>query len=76
MSYSSDSSDYNNYYISDESDENESILVIGKNQMDGAETIEQMIEKLNTFMEYLVYLKEDGWQLRSPVENDVACLYK
>lgn len=72
---SSESDGYNNYYIS-ESDDYEPIMVTIRNLMDGAENVDDMINRLNTFIDYLRYLKDEGWQLQAPIVNDTGFLSK
>jgi hypothetical protein len=56
--------------------EEENICIRAKWTIDDAKTIDEAIEKLNDFIEYLKYLKEQGWEFREPVNDDYGFLYK
>ena len=61
----------------DEDDEREDDIIIrSKWQMDQAATIDEAIEKLHGFIEYLKALKADGYELTGPVEDDYGFLRK
>lgn len=60
----------------DQSEEEENICIRAKWSMDDASTIDEAIVKLNEFIEYLKSLKNDGWKLREPIQDDYGFLYK
>lgn len=43
--------------------------------MDGAETLDQAIEQLRGFADYLAQLKSDGWVLNGGIADDYGSLY-
>ena len=76
-----DESDDEEFHGSDENqipdeEEEDQIIIRAKWTMDGAETIDECIQKLNTYIEYLKSLKEDGWDLREAVDDDWGFLVK
>lgn len=73
MIYYSDSDEYNDIT---ENEDLEPVMVTSNNYMDGAKNVDEMIDRLNTFIEYLTYLKDDGWELQAPIINDIGYLYK
>jgi hypothetical protein len=56
--------------------EEENICIRAKWSMDDASTIDEAVIKLNEFIEYLKSLKNDGWELREPIQDDYGFLYK
>lgn len=63
-------------FTEDESEEEENICIRAKWSIDDASTIDEAIVKLNEFIEYLKTLKNDGWELRDPIQDDYGFLYK
>jgi hypothetical protein len=59
-----------------EEDDEDPFIIRAKWQMDGARTLDEAINKLKGFIEYLRELKDDGWELRDSVEDDYGFLYK
>jgi len=59
-----------------EEEEEENICIRAKWSMDDASTIDEAVIKLNEFIEYLKSLKNDGWELREPIQDDYGFLYK
>ncbi len=45
-------------------------------QMDGASTLDEAIEKMYEFIEYLRSLQAEGWELRDTVDDDYGFLKK
>lgn len=60
----------------DTEEEEEEVCIRAKWTIDDAKTIDEAIEKLNGFIEYLKSLKEEGWELREPIYDDYGFLYK
>ena len=56
--------------------EEENICIRAKWSMDDSNTIDEAIEKLKDFIEYLKSLKNEGWELREPIQDDYGFLYK
>ena len=56
--------------------EEENICIRAKWSIDDASTIDEAVIKLNQFIEYLKSLKNDGWELREPIQDDYGFLYK
>ena len=60
----------------EEEDENESydsednVPIRAKWQMDGATTLDEAIGKLQNFIEHIKSLKNDGWELVDPINDD------
>ena len=60
----------------EEEDENESydsednVPIRAKWQMDGATTLDEAIVKLQNFIEHIKSLKNDGWELVDPINDD------
>lgn len=54
---------------SDWDDENHS-TIRAKWQMDGAKTLDECIEYLKCFIDYIEELKKQGWYLTEPVRDD------
>jgi uncharacterized phage infection (PIP) family protein YhgE len=52
----------------------EEIIEQGEGIYDGATTIDEMIARLEAKINELRQLKEDGWELQEPAEDDMACL--
>jgi hypothetical protein len=50
----------------------EDIVEQGEGIYDGATSIDEMIERLEAKIKELRQLKEDGWELESQVEEDMA----
>jgi hypothetical protein len=73
---SSDSEPGENEAGEDSYSEEESITIRAKWSMDNAKTIDEAIEKLQEYIEYLRSLKSDGWELNDPIEDDYGFLYK
>lgn len=46
------------------------ITLRAKWTMDGADTLDRAIDRLNGFASYLARLKSEGWELSGPVEDD------
>jgi hypothetical protein len=63
-------------YSSDEDTQNDDIVIRARWTMDGATTIDEAVEKLDGYIEYLKSLKEEGWELREPVNDDWGFLQK
>lgn len=53
-----------------ESNEENVEFIRCKWQGDGAKTLDELIEKMRSFIEYIEILKEDGWELVSPMDDD------
>lgn len=60
----------------DDEEEEENICIRAKWSIDDASTIDEAIEKLNRFIEYLRSLKNEGWEFREPIQDDYGFLYK
>lgn len=60
----------------DEWDEDNNMTLRAKWTMDGATNIDECINKLNHFIEYLKCLKAEGWELTDPVDDDYGFLKK
>lgn len=60
----------------DDEHEEENICIRAKWSIDNASTIDEAIEKLNRFIEYLTSLKNEGWEFREPIQDDYGFLYK
>jgi hypothetical protein len=60
---------------SDYDDENHSIIR-AKWQMDGSNTLDECVEKLQYFIEHIKYLKTQGWELQKPVDDDYGFIRK
>lgn len=60
----------------DEHEEEENICIRAKWSIDNASTIDEAVEKLNRFIEYLTSLKNEGWEFREPIQDDYGFLYK
>ena len=56
--------------------EEENICIRAKWSIDDASTIDEAVEKLNRFIEYLTSLKNEGWEFREPIQDDYGFLYK
>jgi len=69
-------SDPETFTESEPSEEEENICIRAKWSMDNASTIDEAVIKLNDFIEYLKSLKNDGWELREPIQDDYGFLYK
>lgn len=66
-----------NYDIDYETDDDENNHFIRcKWQMDGATTLDEAIELMYNFIDYLKHLKNEGWELTSPVEDDYGFIQK
>jgi hypothetical protein len=59
-----------------ECESEENICIRAKWTIDDAKTIDEAIEKLHGFIEYLKSLKEEGYELRDPISDDYGFLYK
>lgn len=57
-----------------EYDSQHDAIIRGKWVYDGCDTIDEMIARLEREAEYLLGLKDEGWQLRSRVVDDYAFL--
>ena len=44
--------------------------------MDGAWNLDEAVRKLLRFAEYLQTIKADGWELRSPIDDDYGYVYQ
>jgi len=62
--------------LDDEEEEEENICIRAKWSIDNASTIDEAVEKLNRFIEYLTSLKNEGWEFREPIQDDYGFLYK
>jgi hypothetical protein len=62
--------------LDDEHEEEENICIRAKWSIDNASTIDEAVEKLNRFIEYLTSLKNEGWEFREPIQDDYGFLYK
>ncbi len=60
----------------EDEEEDDSPIIRAKWSMDGASTLDEAIEKLNEFIEYLRSLKADGWELRDTIDDDYGFLKK
>jgi len=60
----------------DEWNEDNNMTLRAKWALDGASSIDECIEKLNHFIEYLKRIKEEGWELIDPVNDDYGFLRK
>ena len=62
--------------IEEEDEDNESydsednVPIRAKWQMDGATTLDEAIVKLQNFIEHIKSLKNDGWELVDPINDD------
>jgi hypothetical protein len=70
-----DAGDETNSEIESTSEE-ENIIIRAKWTIDDAKTIDEAVDKLHSFIEYLKSLKEEGWELREPINDDYGFLYK
>ena len=59
----------------DYDDENNSIIR-AKWQMDGSKNLDECIEKLQNYIEYIKELKASGWELKHPVVDDYGFIRK
>jgi hypothetical protein len=57
-------------------EEEEEVIIRAKWIMDGAKTIDEAVHKIKGFIVYLESLKEEGWELRQPINDDYGFLYK
>jgi len=58
----------------DEFDPEEDLIIRAKWIMDGARTLDEAITKVEEFADYLRELKQQGWQLIAPIEDDYGFL--
>jgi len=57
--------------------ENEEFEIIrGKWMMDGATTLDEAINHIDEFKKFLITLKEDGYELITPIEDDYGLIKK
>ena len=59
---------------SDESDGSRDVTLRAKWQMDGARTLDEAVEKLLGFVEHIKALRDEGWRLRTPINDDYGFL--
>lgn len=52
------------------------VIICGKGILDGATTLEQAVEQVLEYRDYLVLLQKRGWKLTGPVQDDHGYLYK
>lgn len=71
-----DDEDLDDEELDDELNVEENICIRAKWSIDNANTIDEAIEKLNRFIEYLRSLKNEGWEFREPIQDDYGFLYK
>ena len=66
--------------LEDEEEEEEDfepdMIIRAKWCIDGAETLDQVVEHLQDFIRYVQGLKTQGYELRDPVQDDYGFLYK
>lgn len=60
----------------EEEEEEEHVIVRAKWTIDDAANLDECVEKLEAFIDYLKSLKAMGWELRQPVSDDWGFLYK
>ena len=60
----------------DEWDDANRMIIRAKWTMDSAKTVDECIERLQGFIKYLSELKEEGWELDNPVDDDYGFLRK
>lgn len=57
-------------------DPENNITIRAKWTMDSAKTLDECIERLQNYIKYLAELKEEGWELINPVDDDYGFLRK
>jgi hypothetical protein len=57
-------------------DDDDCHIIRAKWTMDGARTLDEAARKLLRYAEYLQSIRNDGWELRSPIEDDYGYVYK
>ena len=57
-------------------DECDDSIIRAKWQMDGAKTLDEAVTKLQRFIEHLEALKNDGWELTAPIDDDYGFIRK
>lgn len=72
---SSESEEDSEEYFS-ETDKEEEIIIRAKWTMDGAHTIDEAVERIRRFIARLESLRDEGWELRKPVDDDWGFLYR
>lgn len=60
----------------DVDDNSEEMILRSKWVLDGAETLEQCIEKYRNFITFMERLISEGWELTAPVGDDYGFLRK
>lgn len=60
----------------DEWDDKTNSIIRAKWCMDSAKTLDECIEKLHAYISYIQALKQDGWELTQPVEDDYGFIRK
>ena len=60
----------------DDDDDHDCHIIRAKWTMDGAWNLDEAVRKLLRFAEYLQTIKADGWELRSPIDDDYGYVYQ
>lgn len=58
----------------DESTGSDDFTLRAKWQMDGARTLDEAIDKLQGFIDFIAALRDEGWRLRRPIDDDYGFL--
>ena len=61
---------------SDESNDENSSIIRAKWSIDGAKTLDEVIEKLHNFIGHIEDLKRDGWELTGQIDDDYGFIRK
>lgn len=69
-----DTDDTNDTEEDDESTGSDDFTLRAKWQMDGARTLDEAIDKLHDFIRFLGALRDEGWRLRGPIDDDYGFL--
>lgn len=62
--------------VEDEEDYDDDPVIRAKWTIDGASTLDEAIEKLYEFIDYLRSLQTEGWELRDTIDDDYGFLKK
>lgn len=60
----------------DSDDDFDSTVLRGKWMFDGANNLDEVIEKLNRFIQNIQQLKIDGWELIGTIDDDYGIMRK
>jgi hypothetical protein len=58
----------------DENDERDEYILRAKWTIDGAATLDEVVDKLHAFIDHVKSLKEQGWELTRVVDDDYGFL--